>query len=334
MNDNSRGVLVGDLGGTNVRFAISDLDELTIDHFAALRTADFASPQAALQQYLRSIPNPPARVALSVAGPVSGDRARMTHLAWDFSKEDIRKATGAEKICLVNNFHAVAMMVPLLTEVEMYTIPGGTLDEYGPKAIVGPGTGLGVAGLLHQNGAWPAIASEGGHMSFGGMDRAELDLLDQLYEAGTYRSAEQVLCGAGMVALYRVIAQQMGQASLVAEAPQVIKALASGKDAAARATVAQFARWLGRFAGDVALQFAATGGVYLGGGIPPAIVAQLSTREFRAAFEDKGSLSGFMSKIPIKVIRTKADSGLRGAALAMFREEGPAPRTHQAAVAR
>ena len=149
MMDYSRKALVGDIGGTNIRFAISDFDELTIDHFASLRTADFASPQEALKQYLRTIPSCPDRVGLAVPGPVLGGAATMSNVPWSFTKDDIRAVTGAKEVQLINNFEAVALMVPHLTDFDLFTI-GKTRPAVpmATKVVIGVGTGLGVAALF------------------------------------------------------------------------------------------------------------------------------------------------------------------------------------------
>lgn len=318
MTDYSRMALVGDIGGTNIRFAISDLDELTIDHFASLRTADFASPQEALKQYLRTIPSCPAKVGLAVAGPVSDGAATMSNLPWSFTEDDIAAATGAKSVKLMNNFEAVALMVPHLTDYDLISISKSrTAAAAAPRAVIGVGTGLGVAALFTGPTGVVATSGEGGHASFGANSEAELARMRATTAGHDYPAAEFLLSGDGLAALYQAIARERGVAVTQLDAPEVIKAAASDEDPVAEACLTQFAEWLGRFAGDVALVYGAQGGVYLAGGIPSAIVDVLKTGAFESAFNARGRLTPYATAIPVYVIKAAADAGLRGMALAL-----------------
>lgn len=318
MTDYARKALVGDIGGTNIRFAVSDFDELTIDHFASLRTEDFASLQEALKQYLRTIPSCPDRVALAVAGRVSGAAATMSNVPWSFTEAEIRAVTGSREIKLINNFEAVALMVPHLTDTEIITI-----GEHGPavpmatKVVIGVGTGLGVAALFASPSGSFATAGEGGHASLGARNEAELARMRAVNAGHDYPAAESLLSGAGLRALYQTIAREAGVPVRPLDAPEVIKAAASDEDPVAAASLTQFAAWLGRFVGDVALLYGARGGVYLAGGIPSAIVDALSTEAFQTAFRARGRLTPYATAIPLHVIKAASDAGLRGAAVTL-----------------
>jgi glucokinase len=324
MTDYSRKALVGDIGGTNIRFAISDFDELTIDHFASLRTADFASPQEALKQYLRTIPSCPDRVGLAVAGPVLGGAATMSHVPWSFTKDDIRAVTGAQEVQLINNFEAVALMVPHLTDFDLVTI-GKTRPAVpmATKVVIGVGTGLGVAALFTSPSGSFTTAGEGGHASLGASNETELVRMLAVTAGHDYPAAEHLLSGAGLSALYQTIAKETGIAVRPLDAPEVIKAAASGEDAVAESSLTQFAAWLGRFAGDVALLYGARGGVFLAGGIPSAIINTLNADAFETAFRARGRLTPYAASIPIHVIKAASDAGLRGAALTFDTRPSP-----------
>lgn len=320
MTNYSRAALVGDIGGTSIRFAITDIDELTIADFALLSSADFSGPQEAIERYLMTIPHKPSMVGLAIAGPVTGDAARMTNLPWSFTKDDIRAVTGAEHVSFVNDFEALALALPHLTKYDLHQVGGGDPVEHATKAVLGPGTGLGVAGLAWGQSGWVAVPSEGGHIAFAAQDRDELALLEQLGAEAGFLSAEEVVSGRGLSALYRVLAGRAGRQSGEATAAHVVKEALSGRDPIARQALDRFAEWLGRFAGDVALLYGARGGIYLGGGIAPNILDVLTTGAFRNAFESKGRLAPYLSAIPVYTIRVGADAGLRGAAVALSQE--------------
>ncbi len=318
MIENSRQALVGDIGATNVRLAIADIDELTSDNLAFLRADMFASPIDAITGYLKTIPRCPSLVSLSVAGPVINGRVSMTNLPWEFSEADIREATGAKDVCLINDFEAEALALPHLTQFDLHQIGGATVDPVAPKVVVGAGTGLGVAGLIRANGEWVTIPGEGGHMSFAPQGAAEIKLLRQMGLEDGHLSCERLISGPGLLALYRALAERKKQDPGIASVPDLVHRALVEHEPVAREAVEQFVVWLGRFAGDLGLIYGAHGGVYVGGGIAPKLLDALTTGAFRSAFEDKGRLSGYMADIPVVVIKA-ADSGLRGAALAMSR---------------
>jgi glucokinase len=317
MDRYSRRVLVGDIGGTNIRFAITDIDELTISDFALLSSGDFQDPLEALGKYLKTVPNNPAMVSLAIAGPVNGDSAKMVNRPWTFDRKAVAAAAGAEVVHFVNDFEALALALPHLTSYELHQIGGGTVAEGAAKAVLGPGTGLGVAGLVHAHTGWVAIGGEGGHASFGATDRAELDLFAEITADLEERSAEDLISGRGLMGLYQVIARRGGQEPTAANPPAVVEEALVKNDPVAREALEQFAVWLGRFAGDIGLIYGARGGVYLGGGIAPNIVEVLQAGGFRKAFEQKERLASYLAKVPVFVIKTGADAGLRGAAVAL-----------------
>ncbi|MGB3391749.1 MAG: glucokinase [Pseudaminobacter sp.] len=316
MTMNPRKALVADIGGTNSRFAIADVDALTIEHFATFPSSLFSSLQAVVERYMASIPHHPILACFAVAASVSTETMRMTNLPWTFTRDELRSACGARHLHLVNDFEALALALPWLTPHDLHGIGGGNLAGRGTKVVLGPGTGLGVAGLAEAASGWIALPGEGGHISFAVRNADELSILDRISEGAAHVSAERMISGPGLTALYRALAEMKGKAVEERAAAGITKAALVHEDPIAEEALELFVGWLGRFAGDMALAFGARGGVYLGGGIAPRIIEALETGSFRAAFEAKGRLSSFLKTVPVHVIKA-ADAGLRGAAIAL-----------------
>ena len=319
MTTQSRQALVGDIGGTHARFAISDIDELTISHFVSFRCALFGSLQEAIGAYMDSIPHRPLMAGLAIAGPVVGEKLKLTNLPWSFTHDELRSAAGVEQLTLVNDFEAQALALPYLTAHDVHRIGGGEADGHSAKVVLGPGTGLGMAALVPWSvDGWTAVASEGGHITFAAESAEEFAIVDRLRGELGFVSAEHLISGPAMLRVYRTLGTLRGQQAEAANSVEIVRLALAGEDAVAVAALDYFVRWLGRFAGDMALAFGARGGVYLGGGIVPHIVEALEHSGFRAAFEAKGELSAFLAPIPVNVIRA-GDGGRRGAAVALSR---------------
>jgi glucokinase len=306
-------VLVADIGGTNARFALADLATLELSHLHQTLCISHASVDAALSEYLSRLPLKPTTAALAVAAPVCGEAIVLTNSHWSFRTGELCRATQLEAIHVLNDFQALALSLPTLPPADMHQIGGTAPEERATKIVLGPGTGLGVAGLVWSGEHWMAVAGEGGHMSLGAGDANELALLQALGKGDAHLSAEEAISGPGLAALYRAVAESRNEA--IAEPADVV-ASALGGDAAAGEALGLFIAWLGRFAGNVALAFGARGGVYIGGGIAPKITAALSAGSFRAAFEQKGRMSTYLAPIPVYVILAEFAT-LKGAAVAL-----------------
>lgn len=307
-----RWALIADIGGTRARFATCALDGSKIARLAPLRTRDFPTLGAALGAALHGEAGraePPEVACLALAAPITGDRVDLTNARWSFTAQDVKRASGASRVLLVNDFEALARVLPHLRASDLSLLHAGAGDPCAPRIVVGPGTGLGAAGLVRTAGGWQAIASEGGHMSFGARDDDERCVYDHLSARREHISVERVLSGGGLEATHRAF----GGAAL--SAAQIVADADKGEPVARR-TLAFFAATLARFAGDMALTLGARGGVYLGGGIAPRILRHLDTDAFREAFCDKGRMSAYLSGIPVAVI-TAPDAGVRGAAAAL-----------------
>jgi glucokinase len=312
-----RTALVADIGGTNARLAIADLDTLELANPVSLRREGFPSLEAVVESYLKGIAERPRAAAIAVAGPVIGETIKLTNSPWSFRREALRTALGLDELLVLNDFEALAHALPHLAPSDLHQIGGGAPVERAPKVVLGPGTGLGVAGLVWSPSGWVAVASEGGHASLAVKDAREFAMLERLIKGRERLSVEGVVSGPGLAQTYRVLAELAGQPVAPVEAPEVVQRALAGHDAFAREALERFAVWLGRFAGDAALFFGARGGVYIGGGIAPKMVDALSAGPFRQAFEAKGRMTGYLGPVPVYVITIGTRAALKGAAAAL-----------------
>lgn len=306
--------LVADIGGTNARFALADPVTLELTHISHAPCARHGTVEEALHNYLGGLDERPAQAVLAIAAPISGEEIRLTNSPWSFRKSDLCSSCGFETMHVINDFEALALSLPMLEPSELHRIGGESPKEHATKVVLGPGTGLGVAGLVWSGGRWTAVPGEGGHISLGVRNAEELTLLSKLPNADSYRSAEMAISGPGLVNLYRAIAEVRGISS-VPETIDVVTSALAGNDPVAGEALDLFSTLLGRFAGNIALAFGAQGGVYIGGGIAPKIVTALSAGPFRRAFGQKGRMSAYLAPIPVFVILATFAT-LKGAAAA------------------
>jgi glucokinase len=318
ISDSTGQWLVADIGGTRLRAALSDAGGPP-HAFAELACADYPGPAEALQRYLSSNAARPVAACLAVAGPVAGDEFRFTNNAWAFSIEELRRRLGLERLLLKNDFEALALALPTLAGTDLHPLGLAIEPPSGRHtlAVVGPGTGLGVAALVPHAGCWIAQPGEGGHIGFAPQDDLEREVERVLRRSKTRVTNEDILSGAGLAALYRAIGELEGQpdAAHIAPAEVTRRALAGEEDLAVRA-VEVFCAVLGAVAGDVALLTGARGGVFIGGGIAPRILPLLERSRFRARFEDKGVQSGYVRAIGTSAIVSRTPT-LTGALAAL-----------------
>jgi glucokinase len=283
-----------------------------------LNSADFEQPMQAVERYLASVPRCPNKVGLALAATISGDSAAFTHHPWTLTGNDVRATTGADHVTIINDFEALALTLPHLTTYDLHGIRGGEMVLHGTKVVIGAGTGLGIAALVHTGRDWLPISGEGGHAAFPAQPPGEYDIR-QAFPPGTHVSADDVFSGRGLVALYNALGKSRNTTTTVVGARNIAAAGLAREDPVAVEALDLMATWLGRFAGDIALIYGARGGLYLAGGLAANIVPVLSTSRFGNAFESKGKGSAYLDAIPVRVVKTGADAGLRGAALALAR---------------
>lgn len=310
--DTSDAVLVADIGGTHARFALTPSGASRPDEPVVLMTALYPSLEDALMTFLEQAgPVALSGVAICAAGPVEGKgadaRIAMTNCPWVVEATAIAKATGVAQPVLVNDFTAAAVSLPYLTDDDVVTIGGGTAQAGAPIGILGPGTGLGVSGLIPApDGTYIPLAGEGGHVSLAPSNQREISLLFQLMQTHGHVSAERVLCGPGMEELYQALGALDGSPETGRPtAPDIARMAQAGTSPLARETIEIFTGLLGSVAGDLALTLGAKGGVYLAGGILPRWGDMLNHRLLRHRFEAKGRFKTYLAEIPLYLITAK-----------------------------
>lgn len=321
-------LLVGDVGGTHARFALCAQEgaasaETRLINKATLAAADFNCFADAIWHYLRSIsvhPNDLRGASLAIAAPLGDDEVRFTNSPWHFSRTELQRTLQLGRLTLINDFEALAYSVPQLTGDHLQPLRTGDLQFARPKLVLGPGTGLGVAGLVPVRVGvetrWQPVPGEGGHMAFAPYDDFEVDLLRHLRSRYDRVSAERLICGDGLVAVHAFLHQRSTSSSRhAASAADITRDALRGDDALAREAVMRFLAMLGSFAGDCALLYAAQGGVYFGGGILPRMSPLLDSSPLIERFDAKGRMSQWVSRIPLHMIVDDA-AALRGAAIA------------------
>ena len=292
--------LVGDIGGTNSRFGLVQQGSMAIEHMEALRNDNFASLEAAIQQYLRNRNvNALSSAAIAVAAPVDREQISLTNRDWSFTSESLRQAAKARHLRLLNDYEALALSLPHLSGDDLVQIGGQEPTVPKLKIVLGPGTGLGMAALAPlPNGGWMALPGELGHVTLPTVTREEFELRERMVKPGIVFTAEDAVSGGGLHLLYKTIDPQG-----MLETPEaVIQAALVGRDIAASKTLEHFIAWLARLSGDAAMALQARGGVYLAGGIAPSIIDKLKSGNFRSVFEEKGKLADVMRPIPVYVI--------------------------------
>ena len=289
--------LVADIGGTNARFALTGPGG-AIEHQRILHGHDFPAFEDALAAYLEAEEVKPDRAAVAVASPVLGDRVTFTNSPWSFSIDALRKRFGFEPLLVLNDFEANALAVPYLRPADLVKVGGGAAVPGAPVAILGPGSGLGVAGLVHAPTGWMALPGEGGHATMPGVDEREAAVIAKLRVRFGHVSAERVLSGPGLVNLYAAIAELEHVTPRSPTPAEVVQ----GRDTISRDAVDMFCAMLGTLAGDVALTLGARGGVYIAGGIVPKLGVRFVNSGFRERFVAKGRFRDYLAAIPTFVV--------------------------------
>ena len=296
-------ILIGDIGGTNARFAILLDSYAEPKQFPIVQTADFATIDDAIQTAILDRTSvQPRSAVLAVAGPVDGDEIELTNCPWVVRPRAMIENLGLRDVVVLNDFEAQALAVVALGEEHMEKIGPGTPEPTAGRVVLGPGTGLGVAGLIHACNRWIPVPGEGGHMDIGPRTPRDFQVFPHLEPIEGRISGEQLLCGRGLVNIYRAVAKADGAAPRFTTPAEITGAALKKSDRIAEEALSIFVTCLGRTAGDLALVFMSRGGVYLTGGIAQKIVPALQTGEFRAAFEDKAPHKELMRDMPVYVI--------------------------------
>lgn len=308
MTKEMRDVLLADIGGTNSRFAMVGADGRP-ERLAEMRNDDFADMGSVFARYIESEGVTPGAAVCGFAGPIIDGGVKLTNRGWAFRMDDLKARFGLRSITALNDFEAAAWSLLRLAPDDLHPLGAASPQPHGTRVVLGPGTGLGAATLVEQAGRFVVVAGEGGNVSFGPAHDDEEAIFARLRQSLGFVSAERVISGRGLERLHA--AMHVGAASLRA---RDIVPLAQRGDAAARETVAMFLRLLARYAGDLALLFKATGGVYLTGGVARRIGPLFDPAAFRRAFEEHPPYENFLAAVPTALI-TYDQPGLLGCAV-------------------
>lgn len=324
-------ILAGDIGGTKTRLALYDPSAgprrpEVVDTF---RSAEYDSLEEMVRNFVTAQQATVRAASFGVAGPVIQGHAKVTNLAWEVDAATIAAECGIERVSLLNDLVATAGSIPNLISDEIHVLNEGEADPLGTIAVLAPGTGLGEAYLVWDGTRHRPWASEGGHCSFAPRDQTEIDLLAFLLKRFDHVSYERVCSGLGIQNLYAFFRDRDPDEEL----PDVAAAIDAADDATpiimqaatrsqnpspvCRRAVRRFVSILGGEAGNLALKLLSTGGVYLGGGIPPRILPVLDRALFLSTYTHKGRFGQLTRRIPVSVI-LRSDAALMGAASDAF----------------
>jgi glucokinase len=312
--------LIADIGGTNVRFALQPVGGAPAN-VHTLRGDDHETFEDLLEAMWEEADpaNPPKAAVLAVACPPGAEQVRFTNRDWQFGKTALRKRFGLDRLVVINDFEALALALPHLGHDDTIVIGGGTRAEDAAMAVLGPGTGLGVAALLpagdRAGARWHPVAGEGGHVTLPARTALEREVIDVMGRDLAHVSAERALSGPGVAALHDAVRNIEGLAARHLAPADVVEAAGDG-DAPARVALDLFAGFLGTVASDTALTFGARGGLFLAGGVIPRMGTLFAAELFRARFEDKGRFSTYCAAIPTRLI-THEQAALLGVARAL-----------------
>jgi glucokinase len=303
-------ILAGDIGGTNTRLALVDGDPRAPGAFEVYPSTAHASLEEIVHAFLGTHPATPTAASFAIAGPVRDGHVQVTNLAWSVDASSLASTLGLARVRLLNDLEANAWGLAALDAGDFHVLNPGRPDAAGNAAVCSAGTGLGEAGLYWDGEKHHPFACEGGHTDFAPLTKQEEGLREFLAAHYDHVSYERVCSGPGLVNIYAYLA---GSCSL--DAPEISQRALDGTDETAVAALDMFVEIYGAESGNLALKLMATGGIYLGGGIPPRILAKLEDGSFMRTFTAKGRFAELLAGIPVRVILNDR-MALMGAALA------------------
>jgi glucokinase len=311
-------LLIGDIGGTNARFALAHPADAGFTEELTLSCADFETADEAIAAYLaRAGASEPDVICLACAGPVLDGRVNVINNHWEIDSRDLVRRYPMVSVRLLNDFEAIAYSIPLLTEADLMSIGVApvALQENADFtiAVIGPGTGLGIGGLLSRGGGFYPVVGEGGHAGFAPQAPAQQQVLRQLRKDFERVSNERLISGPGLENIYRALSSERGKPETITAA-EIFSRVLARQDAVASDAVQLFFEALGQVAGDLVLTLGAYDGVFLAGGILKRYPDLLKASDFRAGFEAKGRHRGIMERVPISLV-LHPQPGLLGAGL-------------------
>jgi glucokinase len=299
--------LIGDIGGTNARFALVPDENAPPIHLGSVLTADFATIDDAIAAMLPGDVQPRSAV-LALAGPIQGDQVPLTNCHWVVEPKRMIGRFSLDEVILLNDFEALSLALPALEGDDLLPIGEGERTANAARVVVGPGTGLGAAALIHAFGAWVPVPGEGGHIDLAPLSARDFEIWPHIERPHQQTDpfarieGETLLSGSGLLRLYRAVASANGVAPRFDDPSEITAAAIERTDAVAEEALELFCVHLGRLAGNLALIFMALGGVFLAGGIAAKIAPFLRESGFRAAFIDKVPHRAMMDRMATAVV--------------------------------
>ena len=322
-------LLVGDVGGTNARFALAHMVEgkPVLEHHDSFPAERYPTFLKAVKAFIDGCDVKPTGGVIAVAGPVTDGEIDLTNSPWAVSEKQLA-TLGLNPVRLINDFEALAWGAPVVPADQLASLGGPEEgDPHSAIAVLGPGTGFGVSALARDiYGNEIAMPSEGGHACFPPGDTIEDEILRILRKRYDRVSIERLICGPGLLNMHRALAEIDGRETHIDDPAQITEEALADRNSHCGATLARFCAILGAVAGDIALTTGARGGVFIAGGIAPRILPFLKASPFRERFERKGRFQEYMQAIPTHVILHK-HAALLGAARVAFADISLTSRT-------
>lgn len=312
--------LLADIGGTNARFALSDVDSGELLECRDLSVADHPTFSSALQTYIEHVAESgqwqptPVDGCLAVASPTDREVITFTNSGWVFERRELQQSLGLPSLAVINDFEAIGYACAGLTDNDWEQLGGGEARRDKPIGVLGPGTGLGVCSVVPSigNGGVTVVPGEGGHVDFAPISAEEVEIFHLLHERYTRISVERLLSGKGLQNIHWALSRIRGHEGQHLSPAEISAAGLAGEDPVAVETLAVFCRVLGSVAGNLGLTLGAFGGIYIAGGIVPRILDFVRESDFRERFLAKGRFRDYLDVIPTRIV-THKNPGLYGA---------------------
>lgn len=318
--------LLCDIGGTNARLAWQRTLGAPLENIRVLKCMDYATLEDAITSYLASSRGDhPHACAIAIASPIVGDEVAMTNHGWAFSITKLRGSLGLTRLEVLNDFTALALALPSLTADQLRQVGRGTRAPGAAIGLIGPGTGLGISGLVPAGpvGRYLPLPSQGGHATLAAQSEEEFRVVEFLQRRHGHASVERAVSGRGLVDLYDALGEIEACAFHTTCDPADVVAMAtSDPSGLAGRAVNMFCAFLGGAAGDLALYLCAKGGVFIGGGVVPHLGTLFEQSPFRQRFEDKGCMRAYVEDIATFVVDTPVSPALTGASIALDQTVG------------
>ena len=296
--------LLADIGATHARFAL-EVAPGVLRSVRVLKCDDFSGILPLLHTYLADHQGVRLNhAAFALANPISGDFIRMTNRDWQFSTDEVRRALGLNTLLIVNDFTALAMSLPGLSGDDLLQVGSGKPAANAVIGVLGPGTGLGVSGVIPTIDGFVTLGSEGGHVNFAPADEREFAILQYAWKEWSHVSNERLISGPGMEIIYRALAERNGVKAAPRSSPDIISGALDDNDPLCLEVLECFCGMLGGAAANLAVTLGSFGGIFIGGGIVPRIAELFARSPFRARFEAKGRFTDYLAQIPTYVIVT------------------------------